>query len=145
MEYLLGNPWLIWTIVGVFFLAIELATTALVSIWFVLAAAVTAVVSVYLDSFVWQFVIFAVLSAVFMAAFRIVYKKYWKKEKTPLKPEDKLIGKTVSVTEKTDGCGGKVLAGDVYWRAETDDGSVIEKDETAVIKAVQGTTLIIKK
>ena len=45
MEYLMANPWAIWIAVGVFFLIVELCTTALVSIWFVPAAIITCLLS----------------------------------------------------------------------------------------------------
>lgn len=145
MEYLLSNPWFIWTIVGVFFLLLELFTTALVSIWFVAAAVITAVLSVFIDSAVLQIGIFLMLSGTFMIVFRSVYKKHFKKRDETIKQENQLIGKSAVTTEKTDKNGGKVLAGDVYWRAVSEDGSTIEKDETVIITGVDKTTLIIKK
>lgn len=145
MEYLLSNPWLLWTVVGVFFLAVELSTTALVAIWFVAAAVITAVLSTFIDSVVMQIGIFLILSGVFMVVFRNLYRKRIKKRDETLRPENQLIGKSAVTTEKTDKNGGKVLAGDVYWRAVTDDGSTIEKDETVIITDVKGTSLIIKK
>lgn len=145
MEYLFENPWLIWTAVGVFFLAVELSTTALVAIWFVAAAVITAVASIFIDSVLWQVVIFLAFSAVFMVVFRRVYKKHFKKPDSTIKPENQLIGKSAVTTEATDAHGGKVLAGDVYWRAVSEDGAEIAKDETVIITGVNSTTLIIKK
>lgn len=145
MEYLLSNPWLIWTIVGVFFLVIELSTTALVAIWFVAAAVITAVLSTFIDSAVLQIGIFLILSGLFMVVFRNVYKKHFKKRDETIKHENQLIGKSAVTTEATDKNGGKVLSGDVYWRAVSEDGTEIAKDETVIITGVDKTTLIIKK
>lgn len=145
MEYIMENLWIAWVAVGVFFLIVELLTTALVSIWFVPAAIITCLFSFVVDSIVWQIAVFVLLSAVFMAVFRRIYNKYIKKDKDEIKQEEHLIGKTAKTSEDTDSHGGRVLAGDVYWRAVTENGEKIEKDETVIITGVQGTTLIIKK
>lgn len=145
MEYLMENLWLFWVAVGIFFLIVECITTALVSIWFVAAAAITSVFSVFVDSFIFQFGIFLILSGVFMVLFRNVYRKHFKNGVgNNIKPEEQIIEKNGVTVEKTDAHGGKVLVGDVYWRAVTEDGSTIEKDETVVITGVNSTTLIIK-
>ena len=70
MEFLNENLWLVWLIAGIFFLIVEIVTTALVSIWFVPAAAITCGISFLVDSLLWQTVIFILLSAVFMIWFR---------------------------------------------------------------------------
>ena len=80
-----------------------------------------------------------------MVVFRKIYNKYIKKDKDEIKQEEHLIGKTAKTSEDTDSHGGRVLAGDVYWRAVTENGEKIEKDETVIITGVQGTTLIIKR
>lgn len=145
MEYIMENLWIAWVAVGVFFLIVELLTTALVSIWFVPAATITCLFSLVVHSLVWQIALFVVMSAVFMVVFRKIYNKYIKKDKDEIKQEEHLIGKTAKTSEDTDSHGGRVLAGDVYWRAVTENGEKIEKDETVIITGVQGTTLIIKR
>lgn len=145
MEFLVQNQWALWLAVGIFFLIIELVTTALVSIWFVPAAVITCLVSFVLDSIIWQILIFLVLSAVFMVVFRRIYRKYIKKERDEVRAEEKLIGKSAVTVEKTDIHGGKVLVGDIYWRAVSADGEPIEKGTTVIIRDVNGTTLIAEK
>ena len=39
----------------------------------------------------------------------------------------------------------KIRVGDVYWRAVSENGETIPKDEVVVIKRVEGTTLVINK
>ncbi|MCH5191292.1 MAG: NfeD family protein [Oscillospiraceae bacterium] len=145
MEFLIQNQWALWLAVGIFFLIIELVTTALVSIWFVPAAVITCLVSLVMDSILWQILIFIALSAVFMVVFRRIYRKYIKKDRDEVRAEEKLIGKSAVTVEKTDSHGGKVLVGDVYWRAVSADGEPIEKDTTVIIRDVNGTTLITEK
>ncbi len=145
MEYLLANPWILWLAVGVIFLVVELLTTALVSIWFVPSAIITCLLSFVVDSLLWQTAIFIVLSAVFMVICRRIYNKHIKKPVDEIDQNEKLMGKTAVVTEDTNAITGRILVGDVYWRATTANNETISKGETVVVKGVDGTTLKIEK
>lgn len=145
MEYLMANPWAIWIAVGVFFLIVELCTTALVSIWFVPAAIITCLLSFVIKSAIWQVAIFVLLSAIFMVVFRKIYKKYIKKPVDDVDQNEKLLGKIVTVIDETDTISGRVKLGDIYWKAITEDGETLSQNEKAVIKNVQGTTLVVTK
>lgn len=145
MEYLAQNPWVAWLAVAVFFLVVELLTTTLVSIWFVPAAIIVCLLTFVIDSLVWQIAIFVVLSAVFMVIARKIYKKHIKKPVDDVDRNEKLLGKAAIVTEDTTPISGRILVGDVYWRAVSESGDTIPKGETVVIKRVEGTTLVINK
>ena len=145
MEYLLSNPWIIWIAVGVFFLVVELSTAALVSIWFVPAAIITCLLSFVIDSALLQIVIFVFLSAIFMVISLKIYKKYIKKPVDEVDQNEKLLGKIVIVTDTTDGINGRVRMGDIYWKAITENGEELSENEKAVIRSVQGTTLVVTK
>ena len=145
MEYLMENLWLVWIGVGVIFLIVEMLTTALVSIWFVPAAIITCLVSLFVDSIIWQIAIFVILSAVFMVVCRKIYNKHIKKPVDEVDQNEKLLGKTAIVTEDTNAVTGRILVGDVYWRAVSENGETLPKGETVVIKGVNGTTLVINK
>lgn len=145
MEYLMANPWAIWIAVGVFFLIVELCTTALVSIWFVPAAIITCLLSFVVKGAIWQVAIFVLLSAIFMVVFRKIYKKYIKKPVDDVDQNEKLLGKIVTVIDETDTISGRVKLGDIYWKAITEDGEILSQNEKAVIKNVQGTTLVVTK
>lgn len=145
MEYLMQNPWVAWLVVAVFFLVVEMLTTTLVSIWFVPAAIITCLLTFVIDSVVWQIAIFVVLSAVFMVVARKIYKKHIKKPVDDVDQNEKLLGKVALVTEDTNAISGRILVGDVYWRAVSENGNTIPKGETVVIKSVNGTTLVINK
>lgn len=145
MDYILANPWVMWLIIGVFFLIVELATVSLVSIWFVAAAVITAILSLFIHELVWQILIFLALSAVFMFVFKSTYKKHNNSDTDELKPENQMLGKTAVTAEDTDANGGKVLAGDIYWRAVSENAGVIAKGTTVVITGVKNTTLVIKE
>lgn len=143
MEYLIENMWVLWTIVGVLALVIELVTASLVSIWFVPSAILTCLLSLAVDSIPVQISAFVVLSAISMVISRKIYKKYIKKNKDEISADSKLIGKIAKTTEETDAHNGKVLVGDIYWKAISENGEKIGKDETVIIKGVNGTTLVI--
>ncbi len=145
MEYLIENPWIGWIAVGIVFLIIEVLTTALVSIWFVPAAIVTCLVSLFVDNLILQITVFVVLSAVFMVVCRKIYNKHIKKKVDDVDQNEKLVGKIVKVTEDTNGISGRILAGDIYWKAVSENGETIQKGETGIVKSVSGTTLIINK
>ncbi len=145
MEYLADNPWLAWIGIGIVFLIIEILTTALVSIWFVFSAIITCIASLFIDSVIWQIAIFVLLSAVFMVVCRKIYNKHIKKAVDDVDQNEKLIGKTAKTTEDTNGFSGRVLVGDVYWRAVSENNDTIPQGETVIIKRVNGTTLVINK
>lgn len=145
MEFLMANPWAIWIAVGVFFLIVELCTTALVSIWFVPAAIITCLLSFVIKSAIWQVAIFVFLSAIFMVVFRKLYKKYIKKPVDDVDQNEKLLGKIVTIIDETNAINGRVKLGDIYWKAITENGETLSQNEKAVIKGVQGTTLVVTK
>lgn len=145
MEYVINNPWVMWMVLSIFFLIIELMTVSLVSIWFVVAAIITAIASVFIESYIWQIAIFLLLSGLFMLLFKNLYKKRLKNDESKIGANDQLLGKTAVTVEDTDGTGGKVIVGDVYWRAVSEFENKIEKGEKVVITGVGTTTLIIKR
>ncbi len=145
MEALMSSAWFIWLLIGIFFLLIELVTTALVSIWFVAAALLVAVESLFIKSVPIQIMTFLVLSLIFLILFKKIYNKRIRKDKDEVKAEENLIGKIAQTAEPTNGDGGRVLAGDIYWRAVTKNNETIEKDEKVVIVGVNDTTLIIER
>lgn len=145
MEYVLSNPWTIWLGIAVFFLVVELLTTTLVSIWFVPAAIVVCFLTFVTDNVLLQISVFVVLSAIFMVIARKIYKKHIKKPIDEVDQNEKLLGKTATVTEDTNEISGRILVGDVYWKATSENGETIPKGETVIIKSVNGTTLVINK
>lgn len=144
MDYLAENLWAFWLVVGLSFLVLEVITNALVSIWFVLAAGVTCGLSFVVDSFAVQAVIFAVLSVIFIVLFRKLYLKHIKKPEKDMNKLTEIVGKIATVTEDTDSYGGRVLVGDVYWRAVSGNGDLIKVGEKVTVTAVDDTTLTVE-
>lgn len=140
IDYILANDWLVWLIAAVFFLIIELATAALTSIWFVPSAIIVSVCSLFIKNIYIQIILFIILSAIFL----VISKKVYKKQTKAVDDDNlKLIGKTAVTTEKVTPDNGKVLVGDIYWRAVSD--TPIGENEAVIIIDIKGTTLIVAK
>ena len=135
---------LFWFALALALLVLELMTSALVSIWFVPSAVIAGVVSLFWDSIPGQIAVFAVLSGVSLWLTLRYYKK--RKEKAPpdeVDADERLIGKVGTVTEPVSVRGGKVLVGDVYWRAES--AEELPADTVVTVREVHGTTLFVEK
>ncbi len=141
LEFLGSNMWAVWLVVALAALLLESGTAALICIWFVPAAIVVSILSVWVHSLGLQIAIFLVLSGVCL----FFCKKFFSKSRKESLDDtsDKLIGKTAKAQTVISDDEGKVLIGDVYWRATADD--VIEEGETVVIKEVNGNILTVCK
>lgn len=141
LEFLGSNMWAVWLVVALAALLLESGTAALICIWFVPAAIVVSVLSIWVDSIAVQIILFLVLSGVCL----FFCKKFFAKSRKESLDDtsDKLIGKTAKAQTVISDDEGKVLIGDVYWRATADD--VIEEGETVVIKEVNGNVLTVCK
>ncbi len=138
--FLLDNKWVWWLAVAVVSMLIELATVSLVSIWFVAAALITAVCSLFIRNVFAQIMIFIALSALFLFLFQKFYRKRRRVSETPNK---NLIGKTAVTVETVNENGGRVKTGDIYWRAVS--GEEIAENSSVKITGIAGTTLIVEK
>ncbi len=141
ISFLAENLWALWTALALVFLVVEVATTALVSMWFVPAAVITAILSLFCDNFLVQVIAFLVLSLVFL----ILCKKFYR-VKTPKKlgeANELLIGKNAVAQTDINSINGKVSVGDIYWRAVSDEP--IESGSNVKITDVNGTVLTVVK
>ena len=80
-----------------------------------------------------------------MVICRKIYNKHIKKPVDDVDQNEKLLGKTATIAEDTNGVYGRVLVGDIYWKAVSENGDIIPKGETVKIKSVNGTSLVINK
>ena len=72
MEFITDNFWIVWLAVAGIMLVIEMNTTALVSIWFVMGAVASAVVSFFLKNIPVQIIIFLGISFFCLFLFRLL-------------------------------------------------------------------------
>ena len=134
---------LFWVVLAVVMLVLELMTTALVSIWFVPSALLTAVLSLVWKIIPGQIVVFLVLSGVSLWLFRKLYRNRRKDRADEVDADNRLVGRVGTVTEPVSALGGTVLVGDVYWRAESDEPLAV--GETVTVREVRGTTLAVER
>ena len=107
-----------WLIVIVILGIIEIMTTNLVSIWFVLSGLIAMCLSFITDNFIIQFGSFVLLGIVFMILNKKFVKKVSNTEKTNI---DRIIGMKGKVTEKIEKDGiGEVKVDGKLWSAYSD-------------------------
>lgn len=141
IEFFQNNIWIMWMIAAGAFLVIEALTVGLVSIWFVPGAIIAAILSVWVKNFYIQLAVFLIVSGITM----FLSKKFFKKTKSEKLAEsnDLLIGKTALAKADISSTDGRVIVGDVYWRAVSEEK--IDKGEYVTVTAVKGNTLTVTK
>lgn len=142
MEYM---PY-VWLGIAVVLAVVEISTTQLVSLWFVIGAAATAVCSATFlkGQILWQIIIFIAISAVTLILTRPLVKKL-KSEEPVSTNSDRNIGKTAVVIAEIDpeqGVG-QVRVGSEKWSAKTADGSVIKEGTNVKVTGIEGVKLVV--
>ena len=132
-----------WTIIFLILLFIELITINLVSIWFAIGALFSAIVSIFTDSVLIQFLTFLLVSIVTLIITKPVVKKINKKKFTPTNL-DRVIGQQGVVTKRIskDSYGLVKVLGSI-WTATSDD--FIDVDSRVIVQKIDGVKLIVKK
>lgn len=143
MDFIINNLWVLWLIVAAVMLLIEISTEALVSIWFVISGVLTAILAAFVGNFAIQAAFFFVCSAVLLFTLRGLYKKKIYKEDTDEELKYSMVGKTATAAENINKHSGKVLLGDVYWRAVCEGDNEIVNGTKVTVVAEDGTTLIV--
>ncbi len=136
----------IWLIVIVVMSVIEALTAQLVSVWFVIGAIASLIVSIITPSVTIQTATFIFVTLVTLIATRPFIKKIlnFKKEDTNT---GRYIGKTGVVISKINNSLGKgqVNVSGSVWTARSYDDTIIEEGENVVIVSIEGVKLVVKK
>ena len=132
-----------WTIIFLILLFVELITINLVSIWFAIGALFSAIVSIFTDSVLIQFLTFLLVSIVTLIITKPVVKKINKKKFTPTNL-DRVIGQQGVVTKRIskDSYGLVKVLGSI-WTATSDD--FIDVGSRVIVQKIVGVKLIVKK
>ena len=132
-----------WTIIFLILLFVELITINLVSIWFAIGALFSAIVSIFTDSVLIQFLTFLLVSIVTLIIKKPVVKKINKKKFTPTNL-DRVIGQQGVVTKRIskDSYGLVKVLGSI-WTATSDD--FIDVGSRVIVQKIDGVKLIVKK
>ena len=141
----MSATWQVWLICALLFLVLELATTALVSIWFTVGALFTSIVAVFVDNLFVQFLSFIIFSVVLLVFSKNFYER---RMKTTQKDEilEKFLEKVATVEEDILSSyePGKISINGVVWKAISITGERINKGAIVVIKSRDGLTLGVK-
>ena len=143
---------IVWGVIAGLCLLLELATTALVSIWFTVGALAALAAWALGANGIVQVAVFFGVSALVTLIFMLSRKRHdvqYDPSDTSHVPQfniDRLVGRVVYIDEHVDnikGTGGCKLDGQ-YWTCRTEDGAEISAGEKAVVTAIRGSRLIVK-
>lgn len=138
---------IVWLVLGIIFAVTEGLTVQLVSIWFAIGAAVTAVVTALID-IPWstQLLLFVIVAGVLLAATRPLAKKllYVKKQNTNA---DSVIGQVGIVLQAIDNdlAAGRVKVNGLDWSARSKSGEGIAEGAKVRVLSIDGVKLIVER
>ncbi len=135
---------IVWIVLTVAFLAAELATVALVSLWFVIGS-LAALLACVLGAAAWlQVLIFALVSAGMLLLLRPFLRKYVDPHKIRTNV-DAVLGQEGIVTEAIDNLEavGTVKLNGLPWTARSESGAKIASGTVVTVRRVDGVKLIV--
>ena len=134
---------ILWLVAIVAFIAVEAATTALVSVWFAVGAAAAMAASFFNIGFGWQALVFAVVSAITLALMIPTLASRRGEHKAPVTNGSPLtIGKQgVVLVDIEPGMPGRVRVDGLDWQARA--GVPLAKATRCQVTAVDGAVLIV--
>lgn len=150
MLELLGSVnWFVvlWLVVVVVFLAIELATVTLTSIWFAAGGLIALFVAMAGGSFTFQMIAFLIAAFGMFFATKPLADKMIHSKKTSTNA-DRAIGEEVRVLERISNLDqtGMVVVHGQEWTARTeDDKNIIEQGELVRILRISGVKVIVER
>lgn len=138
---------ILWLIVIVVFVAMELSTVTLTSIWFAAGGLAALFVAMLGGNLIVQIIAFLVVAFGLLALTRKWSDKFLdgKKQSTNA---DRAIGEIVRVTERVsnlDRTGRAIVHGQDWTVRTEDDDTIIEKGELVKVLQIKGVKLIVKK
>ena len=142
MEYM---PY-VWLSLAVILAVVEISTTQLVSIWFVIGAAATAVMSstIIKGNLVLQIIAFILISTIALLLTRPLVRKIRKQELISTN-SDRNIGKSGVVIADINPENGKgmVRIGSETWSAKSLQNYVIKEGTNIKVVAIEGVKLVV--
>ena len=138
---------LLWLIVIVVFVAMELSTVTLTSIWFAAGGLAALFVAMLGGNLILQIIAFLVVAFGLLALTRKWSDKFLdgKKQSTNA---DRAIGEIIRVTERVsnlDRTGRAIVHGQDWTVRTEDDDTIIEKGELVKVLQIKGVKLIVEK
>ncbi|MBO5460482.1 MAG: NfeD family protein [Ruminococcus sp.] len=137
----------VWLALLIIFLAVEIATVALTTIWMAGGALTALLLGLAGLNVYWQiggFIVVSFLLLIFTRPFAVKYINS-NHEKTNY---EGIIGKVVRITEKVDNLSmtGTAVVNGIEWTTRTEiDGEILNPGDLAVVVNISGVKLIVKK
>lgn len=140
-----GAPYY-WLTIIVVMSIMEACTCQLVSIWFVVAAIVSFIMSLLGLSISSQIIVFAILSLLLVTVTKPIVKKFIPKIKAETN-SDQYINKDGVVVEEINNLNGtgQVKISGITWTAKSLNDDVILKDSLVKVEKIEGVKLIVRK
>ena len=138
-------PVIWWAIAAVVLFILELVTASFFFLWIGAGAALTAILSFFVDNEKIQYVTFAVSSVLLVAVSRPWANRISGGTKREANV-DSLVGKTGTVTkvEKNQPSIGYVKVDGEFWKAETDNQEPLALHGQVTVTAVRSNVLVVK-
>ncbi|RUP83151.1 MULTISPECIES: NfeD family protein [unclassified Kocuria] len=143
-EPLVNNPWIFWLIVMLALAAIEMLTLDFLFLMMSLAALVTTVVSLVVDSFTLQVVLFAVVSVLLIFLIRpLALRRLNRSTPTTRSNAERLVELPCTVLEPVGRHSGLVrLEGDI-WTARADTEPPLAEGSSVFVERIDGATAVV--
>lgn len=137
--------YLIWFIFAAIFIIGEIFTAGFFLAWFGVGAIIAGFLALMGVSPIWQWTAFIIVSGVLFAVSRRFAEKFSKKQ-PPGIGADRFIGKEGIVLEEIDNMKntGSVRIDKEIWRAESENGEIIKKDNRIEVVKLDGTHVVVK-
>ena len=136
----------IWLTIIIVMSIVEACTAQFVSIWFVIGAIVSLVVSIFLPSVTVQIIVFIAVTLLTLLLTRSFVKKLFnfKKEDTNSGRYIGKVGIVIKTINNEIGEGQVNISGSI-WTAKSADDSMINEGENVKVESIQGVKVIVKK
>ena len=137
---------IIWLALIVVLIVFEAVTTGLFTIWFAGGALIALLVSLFLDMWVVQMVVFLIVSFLLLYFMRPVAMRKFNAKRLKTNVED-IAGREAKVTELIDNlnASGTAILNGLEWSARSVEDSVtIPVGERVLVREVRGVKLIVE-
>ncbi|MCM1283345.1 MAG: NfeD family protein [Muribaculaceae bacterium] len=142
------NPMIVlWLLLFIAFVAGEIATVGLTSIWFAAGALAALIAACCRLNPVIQVILFVVVSVVLLVLTKTKVQNFINSH-TQRTNADRLVGQIIQITERVSNRNqsGKAVVQGMEWTVRTRlDSEVIEEGESARVLEISGVKLIVEK
>ena len=135
----------LWLILVIIFIIVEISTAALISIWFILGAVITMLLSLISDNIILQIAVFLIVSLISLILLRPFALKFAKpRAKSNV---EAIFGKKGIVYETIENTlnQGRIKIMGQDWAALSENNQVIDTGKKVIVVNVAGNKLIVKE